>query len=147
MQRNHDAELLSASALALPGNNQHTLLFDTTRGPMGNAETVVPSASAPAPGIHRGKYGGRSYHGWVKSTGQGVTIIFELLTDRTGASGAASFEVDTNGPGGGSLAATAGVTTQFRWTPRTGDCRVRILAGATGPTTLQGEAWAVDADA
>ena len=83
----------------------------------------------------------------MKPTGQAVTVYLEVLTDPDGVL-AASFEQDTTHASGGSFTVASGVAQSFDWTPRGyRDCRVRIVAGATAPTDLDGEANAVPREA
>ncbi len=124
---------LGTNATPLPGNSQHTYVVDSTRF---NDGGWTAGAAAAAPGKNRGVLGGSRIAGTILPTGQAVTVIYELLTDYDGTT-AAAFEQDTNGPGGGSQVVAAGTTQPFSWLPHAVDYRIRILAGATAPTTLK----------
>lgn len=128
----------------IPGNNQHTLLFDTT------IDGALPAGagSAPAPGTLRGLFIGRRFEGWAQPTGQAITLIFEILKkpwQDYQSSVAADWAQDPDGPGGGSVVVAAATRQPFSWLPKASEARCRVLAGATGPSDMDGEAFAVDA--
>jgi hypothetical protein len=129
---------------ALPGNSQHTLLFDTTRGCLNRDSSFVATAAAPVPGTEKGGgYRGKTVTCWVKPTGQSITAVFEALTDPDGTT-AAAFEQDVDAPGGGSVVVAAGDAQPFEWTPKYAHYRCRLVAGGTAPSDLDGEAWIRD---
>lgn len=116
----------------LPTANQHVVIFDTTRG----CETIANAASAQAPGDHRRVFAGYRVKGAVACTTQNVTLKLELMTNPAGTTAATAFEEDTTATSSGSVTITAGTTSLIDWLPRTGDYRVRVVAGATAPDAL-----------
>lgn len=116
----------------LPGNSQHTYAYDST---LWNDGPVAAAAAATAPGKSRGQLSGRRITGVITPTGQTVTVVFEILVNPAGTTSGA-WATDANGPGGGSVAVVTTQNYAFSWLPVAPDHRIRILAGATAPTTL-----------
>lgn len=132
-----DVGTVTITTIPLPGNSQHVLLADSTRRLI---ESRAAAASAQAPGSYRNAWKGKRITGSVKPTDQGVTLILELLTDHDGTT-ASAFEADTASMGGSSsISVAAGATQLINWLPMTPDWRIRIVAGATAPTTLDATA-------
>jgi hypothetical protein len=119
--------------ITLPTANQHCIVFDTTQDP--TLARIANAASAQAPGPLRNMFAGYRWKGAVKCTTQNVTMKCELMTDPSLTTSSA-FEEDVTATSSGSVTITAGTTTLLDWLPRTGDARVRIVAGATAPDDL-----------
>lgn len=119
----------------VPANSGHSYVYDSTK--WNDIPWVAGTASA-APGKSRGQLKGRRVTGTVTPVTQDITLVFEILTNPDGTTSAA-WEQDVNGPGGGSVAVTAGTTQPYSWLPFTGDHRIRIAAGATAPSAIRTE--------
>lgn len=127
-------DIVTLGPAPLPGNNGYTILVDSTRYLM---EPRGPHTANPDPGRFRGKWSGWRVEGGIATTGQDVTLLFQILEDRT-ATAAASWKTDTTtAPGSGSVTITAAADAyRFNWMPNGSEFRVLVDAGATGPTTM-----------
>ena len=117
----------------VPANNQVVVPLDSTRWPSGPTASTSIATNSPllAPGLDRGFLAGCIVRFSVLCTGQNVTVLEQILTGNAGTSA----DWETQGASG-TIAVVAGTTQPLEWKPATPDFRLRIDAGATGPTTL-----------
>ena len=127
----------TVGAPALPGNSQHTYMLDTTY--IGTESTTLSTSARTTLGPSRALCTGKRAVGTILCTGQDVTCTFEILV------GDNTWQTDPDGPGtAGVKTVTATVVFKFDWLPKANEYRIRITAGATGPTTLSTTLYLID---
>lgn len=115
----------------LPANSGYTYAFDSTKF---CDQPLAIAAARTAPGKSRGMFGRRRVSGFVKPTGQAITLNFLILTDQDGTTNSA-WELDTSVGGTGTVAVASGTAQPFSYVAN-GDFAIEIVAGATAPTAL-----------
>ena len=120
-----------------PGNAQVICPFDSTYRLdqcVSHASFVAGTTSFDTPGDTRGKWAGWTVRGSASSTG-GNDSTLSLYVKTANTNTFTDWQIDAAGGATVNLP-LAGTTTPFRWRPTAGEFKVRILAGATGPTTF-----------
>lgn len=115
-----------------PGNSESVIPLDSTRGTASISQSSLASGDAAfVPGQFRGRWAGAIVRYTVKATTQNVTALDQVMTANAGA----ATDWETQGAAG-SHTVTAGTTAVIEFKPLGRDFRVRIDAGATGPSAL-----------
>ncbi len=131
-----NAELSPTRALHLtcttaPASSQSVIVIDSTYRTIYGSQASQNSSTGTylTPGRYRNGWAKAVVRYTVKCATQNVTTLDQILT------GVAGTSADWETEGSGSHTITAGTTTVVSFTPSAADWRVRIDAGATGPTT------------
>lgn len=127
----HFTESTSFTWTTVPANSQVVVPIDTTRLGRGATTSIATNSAFLIPGTDRNVWNGACLRYTILTTGQNVTCLEQVLT---GAANAAA-DWETQGAAG-SVTVTAGTTSTREFKPLAPDWRLRIDAGATGPTTL-----------
>lgn len=128
-----------------PGNSETVVPLDSTYmgAPVAAAFTTASPGTYLTPGNYRNMWKGHPViKGTVYCTDQNVTVYLQSLVGTDNDS--SDWETDADN---GTVTVTAGTPKPIEWKPRGDDFRIRIDAGATGPTILQARftvAWNVD---
>jgi hypothetical protein len=119
-----------------PGNSESVIVFDTTRMRSGVAAPGSITAGSPffAPGEGRNRLAGYGFRGTIECAGQPVTAYADVLTGNAGTS--ADWDIESAWPSGIVVSTGAGNGQTLRWIPSGPDFRLRIAAGASGPSGL-----------
>lgn len=94
--------------------------------------SIAVGSGLLAPGGQRAVYAAFGFIGNITPTGQAVTIYPQVRTGNAGTSA----DWTTEPAYSGGIAVAAGATQPLIWRPSGSDFRLKIDAGATGPTTL-----------
>lgn len=128
---NAPSRALNVKTTTVPANNESIVVLDSTRRLFSGTQASIASGSAYlAPGNYRNAWAGAIVRYTVKATTQNVTATEQLLT------GAAGTSADWETGAAGSHTVTAGTTYNGEWKPQGADWRLKIDAGATGPSAI-----------
>jgi len=120
------------SCTTAPANSQTVMVIDSTYGLHLGSQASMNSSTGTylTPGPYRNMWPRVTVKYTVLATGQNVTAVDQEITGNAGTS------ADWETVASGSHAVTAGTTLPVTFTPSSGNWRIKIDAGATGPTTL-----------
>lgn len=114
----------------VPGNSNFVVVLDSTRCLTNTQADIATGAAGLVPGPFRNRWAGAHVRYSALSTTQNVTLLQQDLTGVGGVAG----DWETQGAAG-SVTVTAGTTAVGEFKPLTGDFRILVQAGATGPAT------------
>lgn len=116
-----------------PGNSQSIIVIDSTYGLSSGSQATMDATTGAylTPGRFRNRWDGAIVSVTVKATTNDVTGLDQILTGVAGTSA----DWETQGTAG-THTVTAGTTAVWEFKPLAADWRVRIDAGATGPSAL-----------
>lgn len=123
---------LNITCSVAPGNSATVIALDSTYGLIYGSQASQHASTGAylTPGKYRSKWAHPVVKVTAKCTDQNVTVLDQILTGVAGTSA----DWETQGAAG-SHTITAATTSVWEFKPEAADWRLRIDAGATGPTT------------